>query len=102
VVGLAGPLFTFAVIALGMLFVVWRYLPDRKPDPEARGRAGRWWAGRRKERPMWRDPRITPFLIYGFITATCQTAQQQSPGLPDHRQGPADADPGAVVHRHRR
>jgi hypothetical protein len=30
---------------------------------------------------MWRDPRIVPFLIYGFIVATCQTAQAQSLGF---------------------
>ena len=30
---------------------------------------------------MWRDPRVTPFLIYGFIVATCQTAQAQTLGF---------------------
>ena len=30
---------------------------------------------------MWRDPRITPFLVYGFLVATCQTAQAQSLGF---------------------
>lgn len=80
VVGLAGPLFTFALIALAMLFVVWRFLPDQKPDPEA-ARPRRPVVGGAKERPMWRDPRITPFLVYGFLVATCQTAQQQSLGF---------------------
>jgi MFS family permease len=72
VVGLAGPLFSFA------LFVVWRYLPDRKVDPEAQRPRRPIVGGAPKERPLWRDPRITPFLIYGFIVATCQTAQAQS------------------------
>lgn len=80
VVGLAGPLFSFALIALAMLFVVWRYLPDQKPDPES-ARPRRPVVGGAKEQPMWRDPRITPFLIYGFLVATCQTAQQQSLGF---------------------
>ena len=80
VVGLAGPLFSFALIALGMLFVVWRYLPDSKPEPETQ-RAHEPEAGAPAERPMWRDPRLVPFLIYGFIVATCQTAQQQSLGF---------------------
>ena len=31
--------------------------------------------------PVWRDPRIKPFLIYGFIVATCQTAQAQTLGF---------------------
>ena len=30
---------------------------------------------------MWRDPRLKPFLIYGFIVAVCQTAQGQTLGF---------------------
>src|SRR5437764_31503 len=30
---------------------------------------------------MWRDARVIPFLVYGFIVATCQTAQQQTLGF---------------------
>ena len=78
VVGLAGPLFSFAMIAAVMLFIVIRYLPESEhrpepapePDPSAP-----------KEAPMWRDPRITPFLVYGFIVAVCQTAQGQTLGF---------------------
>lgn len=81
VVGLAGPLFTFSLIALCMLFVVWRYLPDRPVDPEAQRPRRPVVAGAPPEKPMWRDPRITPFLIYGFIVATCQTAQAQTLGF---------------------
>jgi MFS family permease len=78
VVGLAGPLFSFAFIALGMLFVVWRFLPDQKVDPEAQRPRRPVVGGAAKERPLWRDPRVQPFLIYGFLVATCQTAQAQS------------------------
>lgn len=80
-VGLAGPLFSFALIALGMLFIVWRYLPESKLDPEAQRPRRPVVLGAAKEHPMWRDPRITPFLIYGFIVATCQTAQAQTLGF---------------------
>ncbi|PZQ58648.1 MAG: MFS transporter [Phenylobacterium zucineum] len=80
VIGLAGPLYTFALIALVMLFVVWRWLPDQKVAAEAQ-RPRRPVVGGPKERGMWRDPRITPFLIYGFIVATCQTAQAQTLGF---------------------
>jgi MFS family permease len=80
--GLSGPLFGFALIAFAMLFVVIRYLPeserrgvgleDEAPTPvEADG----------KPTPMWRDRRITPFLIYGFLVAVCQTAQGQTLGF---------------------
>lgn len=77
-VGLAGPLFSFAFIALVMLFIVWRYLPDQKVPLEAQRPKRPVVMGAPKDRPLWRDPRITPFLIYGFIVATCQTAQAQS------------------------
>ena len=80
VVGLAGPLFSFSLIALVMLFIVWRYLPDQKVPIEAQ-RPRRPVVGGPKERGMWRDPRIQPFLIYGFIVATCQTAQAQTLGF---------------------
>ena len=83
VVGLAGPLFTFAVIAAAMLFIVWRYLPesarlDERPADEPEDEVE--IAGT-PARPMWRDSRVIPFLIYGFIVATCQTAQQQTLGF---------------------
>jgi MFS family permease len=81
VLGLAGPLFSFALIALGMLAVVWRFLPEQAPDPESRRPRRPVVGGAAKARPMWRDPRMTPFLIYGFITATCQTAQAQTLGF---------------------
>lgn len=77
-VGLAGPLFSFAMIALAMLFVVWRFLPDQKVAPEAQRPKRPVVIGAPKELPLWRDPRIKPFLIYGFLVATCQTAQAQS------------------------
>ncbi|HEX7886684.1 MAG TPA: MFS transporter [Phenylobacterium sp.] len=78
VVGQAGPLFGFALIALVMLFTVWRYLPDRKLPPEAQRPRRPVVGGAARERPLWRDPRIRPFLVYGFIVATCQTAQTQT------------------------
>ncbi|WP_411288599.1 MFS transporter [Phenylobacterium sp.] len=81
VVGLAGPLFCFALIAAAMLFVVWRYLPATPVDPEAARPRRPVVAGAAREKPMWRDPRVTPFLIYGFVVATCQTAQAQTLGF---------------------
>lgn len=76
-VGLAGPLFGFALIAAVMLVVVLRYLPEsayrQAPAPVDPGAP--------KPAPMWRDRRITPFLIYGFIVAVAQTAQGQTLGF---------------------
>lgn len=84
-IDLAGPLFGFAVVAAVMLFVVWKKLPESQHMPVAPVRAARGVEpgvrGGVKEKPMWRDPRITPFLIYGFIVAVCQTAQGQTLGF---------------------
>jgi len=79
VLGLAGPLIAFSLIAAAMLLVVWRYLPEsprvaamkgedrRRRDPDAL--------------PMWRDERVIPYLVYGFVVATAQTGQQQTLGF---------------------
>lgn len=79
VVGLAGPLFGFAGLSLIVLAVVGRFLEEApiaaaEPENSAAETAG-------KGTPIWRDQRITPFLIYGFIVAACQTAQAQSLGF---------------------
>ena len=79
IIGLAGPMTGFSIIAAIMLIVVWRKLPESEYRPA--------WSppakvpGAPRERPMWRDPRITPFLIYGFIVAVSQTAQSQTLGF---------------------
>ena len=94
VIGLAGPLYSFSLIALGMLFVVWRFLPESRPDPESQRPRRPVVAGAAKETPMWRDRRVTPFLIYGFIVATCQTAQAQTLGfliIDKQAKSPAEA-----------
>jgi MFS family permease len=81
VLGLAGPLFTFALIAAGMLFCVWRFLPESARRPEATADAEAEPTTEAPQRPMWRDARVIPFLVYGFIVATTQTAQQQTLGF---------------------
>jgi MFS family permease len=80
VIGLAGPLYTFALIAGVMLFVVWRYLKETPVEEPQAPRAEKGSAGA-KETPMWQDHRVAPFLLYGFIVATCQTAQAQTLGF---------------------
>lgn len=72
VVSLAGPLFTFSLIALCMLIVVWRLLPEEMLQRETRRLAGA---------ALWKDKRLAPFLIYGFLVATCQTAQAYTLGF---------------------
>jgi MFS family permease len=72
----AGPLYAFAIIAVVMLAVVIRYLPESQAARPARMPAP---GGQRKR--LWRDPRLVPFIIYGFLAATCQTAQAQTLGF---------------------
>jgi MFS family permease len=82
VLGLAGPLFTFSLIAAAMLYIVWRYLPESPvkagaaldPELDLAAPAG-------KPVALWRDARVIPFLIFGFVVASCQTGQQQTLGF---------------------
>lgn len=82
-VGLAGPMFAFAAIAAIMLVVVHRGLPETfKPgrgEIPPRRKIGLPWRG--EGAALWRDPRLKPFLIYGFLVAACQTAQTQTLGF---------------------
>jgi MFS family permease len=93
VVGLAGPLFAFAVIAAVMLVTIARWLPEPKSSPKPLDRDGARFVpaeaetemleseGGRKKPPLWRDPRLTPFLVYGFLIASCQSIIQQILGF---------------------
>ncbi len=84
IVGLAGPMFAFAIIAAIMMFIVARYLPEAKGDPtpstdtpepnDPEPPVG-------KPPSLFKDPRLTPFLVYGFLIAACQTAQGQTLGF---------------------
>ena len=102
-VGLAGPLFAFAVIAVLVLFAVRHWLPDddpthfiRTPVPGlphgapaseptisggATGGSLQAAAQGRTERLSWRDPRILPFMIFGFASGSIQAATGQALGF---------------------
>ena len=102
-VGLAGPLFAFAAIALLVLFAVRQWLPDDDPthfvkapatalphgapasEPTISGGAtgGSLQAAAqgRTDRLSWRDPRILPFMIFGFASGSIQAATGQALGF---------------------
>nr|WP_310524840.1 MFS transporter [Polymorphobacter sp.] len=110
-VGLAGPLFAFAAIAVLVLLAVRRYLPDDDPthfpgrigagvdaaagpglahgapasEPTVGGGAtgGSLQAASagRTSRLSWRDPRILPFMIFGFCSGSVQAATGQALGF---------------------
>lgn len=76
-VGLAGPMFVFALLAAGMMVVVARALPESRTAPLAAVRG----EPPPKAASLMRDPRLTPYLIYGFLVASCQTVQGQTLGF---------------------
>lgn len=95
-VGLAGPLFAFAVIAGLVLVAVHRWLPDDDPTHNqgsgaaasepmvAGGTTGasvHAAAAGRPARLSWRDPRILPFMIFGFCSGSIQAATGQALGF---------------------
>jgi MFS family permease len=77
VLGLAGPMFMFALLAGAMMIVVARALPEARRSADADAAADHPPKGR----SLLRDPRLTPYLIYGFLVAACQTAQGQTLGF---------------------
>lgn len=75
-VGLSGPLFGFALLGAAMLVLLWRRLPESRPPPDADAGATSGVHG-----AIWRDPRVIPYLIYGFLVAVCQSGQAQTMGF---------------------
>jgi MFS family permease len=94
--GLAGPMFAFAAIAAVVLVGVTRWLPDDDPthfasrgapssEPSVAGGATGATvtaaAAGRPPRLSWRDPRILPFMIFGFVSGSIQAATGQALGF---------------------
>ena len=67
-VGLAGPMYVYALLGLVILVVVWRKLPSgdvvRQPST----------GGHREDvaKGLWRDPRVRDFLLYGLLVTGAQ------------------------------
>jgi MFS family permease len=106
VVSLAGPMFVFAVIGFGVIAALQWGLPDDDPThvthpPEQRGMGaaaamptvGGAPSGAsavaadeasltgRRERMKVTDPRIKPFMLYGFVAGSLQAATGQALGF---------------------
>ncbi len=99
--GLAGPLFAFAAIAILVLIAVGRWLPDDDPTHRpvspggghgaaaseplvsgaATGASLQAATAGRGGRLSWRDPRILPFMIFGFCSGSIQAATSQAIGF---------------------
>lgn len=67
-VGLAGPMYVYAIVGLVVLVVVWKRLPSgdavRRPSPS--GRTDPVGKG------LWKDPRVRDFLLYGLLITGAQ------------------------------
>ena len=110
-VDFSGPLFAFALIAFGVLLAITRYLPDDAPGPLTGtgaaasmptiggGQTGANVTAAQKgrgKRLSWRDPRIKPFMLYGFAIGSIQAATGQALGffiIDRLSQSPAEAQP---------
>ncbi len=132
VFGLSGPLFAFAAIAVIVLLAVRRWLPDDDPthfpgrigagadvvlhpvtahgapasEPTiaggATGASVQAAAAGRGPRLSWRDPRILPFMVFGFCSGSVQAATGQALGflVIDRLGGGAGIGGGAIAAQH--
>jgi MFS family permease len=110
-VDFSGPLFAFALLSFAVLLAVTRYLPSDSPE-QRRGTGAaaamptlgspnlgaNVTAARKGRGPRlsWRDPRIKPFMIYGFFVGSSQAATGQALGffiIDRLSQSPAEAQP---------
>ena len=69
IVGLAGPMYAFALLGIVVLWLVWSRLPSgevprlatsTRPPAEASGKG------------LWKDPRVRGFLLYGLLATGAQ------------------------------
>jgi MFS family permease len=78
-VGLAGPMFVFAVIGAAVMVVVARLLPSGDAEPQLNG--GRPTRAESPHRGLWRDRRVAPFVVYGFLQGSVQAINVQTLGF---------------------
>jgi MFS family permease len=72
--GLSGPMFGAALVGVAVLLIVLRYLPSDAPRSNTTSTTPR-------KRISWFDPRVKPFLVYGFSLGFVQAAASQSIGF---------------------
>lgn len=100
-VQLSGPMFAFALVAFAVLAALQWGLPNDDPTQRGHGRgaaaampsvggaapeasitaAGEATRQGHRGRLSWRDPRIKPFMIYGFASGSIQAATGQAIGF---------------------
>lgn len=78
-VGLAGPLFAFGIAGMVMVVVAARVLPPTPPRPARALDADETPAPAAVN--LWFDRRLAPFLLFGFLGASCQSMMGQVLGF---------------------
>lgn len=85
VLTLSTPMFAFALLASGLLLVVWRGVPEAAGAPlhPRRSRVVAAPAGEvgAAGRSIWRDGEVAPFLLFGFLAASAQTVNTYTLGF---------------------
>ena len=67
-VGLAGPMYAFALFGAVVIVIVWRRLPSGEVvrTPSTGGHRGETGKG------LWKDPRVRDYLLYGLLVTGAQ------------------------------
>lgn len=76
VVGLAGPMLVFAVFGVVTALLVRRWLPAGDVELTLEGK--RPTEAAPPHQGLWRDPRVLPFVVYGFLMASAQAVNVQA------------------------
>ena len=64
-VGLAGPLYVFGAVGIVVWLIVRRYLPSGDVPRQSSTAQG-------TTKGLWKDPRVLPFLVFGFLVTSTQ------------------------------
>ena len=80
-IGLSGPMFIFAGIALATLYATASRLPETRREAVADEPVGEATPSAERRPGLLRDPRVRMFLIYAFVVVSAQAAQTQALGF---------------------
>lgn len=80
-IGLSGPMFIFAALALGTLYAVWRKLPETPQEAATDSEVGEAAPSAERRPGLLTDPRVRMFLLYAFLIVSAQAAQTQALGF---------------------